>query len=319
MLAASLAASDARASSPSSSPECGGTISSTTLDPVSTATSFPAGSLLIPMDSCYNPDNPGNQGPTNTGGACGAGPSYSCYNAYGGGNDRLPFGLLYLLAENNIPVSIILNQTKLGLADADFSITPPTGSTTATVTHLAPSTAGYVVDSAGVTCGTSSVYYGGMPFVIEASFAAQALAVITAFDHSHADLFAPVTIHVSNYPFTAPVLAVMASRPRPVLIYSAPLDTFFSESGIMSVAAAGTSFLWVAGSGSSYSYSWPAALSPVPSGCAGGVCTTLLDSSSNRIVDVVWTSNQIGNLNNWPSMGSYFQKGGTVQIGRAHV
>ncbi|MGZ3438632.1 MAG: hypothetical protein ACXVDD_03925, partial [Polyangia bacterium] len=61
------------------------------------------------MDSCYNADNPGNSGPTNSAGSCVAGPVHTCYNSYGGGNDRLPFGVLYLLAENDIPVSIILN------------------------------------------------------------------------------------------------------------------------------------------------------------------------------------------------------------------
>src|SRR5215475_1297114 len=118
---------NASATTASSSPECGGTISSTTLDPVATSTQFGAGSLIIPMDSCYNPDNNGNAGPKDTGGSCGAGLSYTCYNNYGGGNTRLPFGVLYLLAENDIPVSIILNQTKNGLADADFSVTPPSG------------------------------------------------------------------------------------------------------------------------------------------------------------------------------------------------
>src|SRR6185369_6236820 len=149
--------SAARATVATSSPECSGNVSSTTLDPTATSTSFGAGSLIIPMDSCYNPDNPGNSGPKNVGGSCGAGPTYTCYNQYGGGNDRLPFGALYLLAENNIPVSIILNQTKTSLADADFSVTPPTGSSTATVTHLSPGTTGYSVDTGGINCGTNTV------------------------------------------------------------------------------------------------------------------------------------------------------------------
>jgi hypothetical protein len=308
-----IAGGDALAS-PVSSPECGGTISSTTLDPTATPTSFAPGSLIIPMDSCYNPDNPGNAGPTNVGGSCGAGPVYTCYNQYGGGNDRLPFGVIYLLAENDIPVSIILNQSKLGLADADFSITPPSGSSTPTVTHLLPSASGYTTDSASnLSCGTNTVYYRGMPFVVEAPFAAQALAVLTAFNNANSNLFTPVTFHISNYTFSAPVLAVMASRPKPVLIDSAPLDTFFGESGITSVAAPNTTFLWITGSGTSYGYNWPASLAPYPAGCStAGACTSLLDSSNNRIVDVVWSSNQLGNLNNWSSMGGYFQKGGTV-------
>ncbi|MCU1281223.1 MAG: Type fimbrial biosis protein PilY1 [bacterium] len=308
----SITPTAAHAASPTSSPECGGSVSTTTLDPTATSTSFGPGSLIIPMDSCYNADNVGNSGPTNIGGSCGAGPSYACYNNYTGGNVRLPFGVIYLLAENNVPVSVILNQSKIGLTDADFSITPPAGSSAVTVKHLTPSASGYTTD-AGVTCGTNTVYYGGMPFVVEASFAAQALQVITAFNNANANLFTPVTFHVSNYGFSAPVLAVMSSRPKPVLIDASPLDTFFSESGIISVAASGTTFLWMSGSGSSYGYTWPGALAPFPTGCSSaGACTSLVDSSSNRVVDVVWTSNQIGNVNNWSSMGTYFQKGGTV-------
>jgi hypothetical protein len=304
---------DAFASSSSSSPECGGTVSTTTLDPTSTSASFPAGSIIIPMDSCYNPDNAGNSGPKNVGGSCGVNPTtHTCYNQYGGGNDRLPFGAIYLLAENNIPVSIILNQSKTSLDDPDFSIKPPSGSSTQTVAHLTPTTSGYTVDNAGINCSTNEVYYGGMPLVIDASFAAQALQVLTAFDNANSNLFTSVTFHVSNYPFSAPVLAVMASRPKPVLIDASPLDTFFSESGITSVAASGTTFLWLSGSGSNYSYTWPASLAPSPTGCTGTSCSTLLDSSSNRIIDVIWSSNQLGNLNNWASMGGYFQKGGTV-------
>jgi hypothetical protein len=295
----------------SSSPECGGSFNTTTLDPTATTTAFGPGSLVIPMDSCYNPDSPGNAGPTNVGGSCGAGPSYTCYNSYGGGNVRLPFGLLYLLAENNIPVSVILNQTKLGLADPDFLITPPSGSTTPTVTHLLPSSTGYTADPAGIPCGTNPVDYGGMPFVVEASFAPQALAVITAFNNANSNLFAPVTIHISNYGFTAPVLAVLASRPKPVLIDGPPLDTFFSDSAITSVAAPGTTYLTLAKSGvNTYSYAWPAALTPSP--CSGSTCTTLVDSNNARIVDVLWTTNQLGNLNNWAAVPAFFQQAGTV-------
>lgn len=296
-----------------SSPQCGGTVSSTTLDPTAISTSFGAGSLIIPMDSCYNPDNAGNSGPKNVGGSCGAGPSYTCYNNYGGGDVRLPYGLIYLLAENDIPVSIILNQSKTALNEADFTITPPAGSSTATVVHLTPGTTGYAVDTSGITCGTNAVHYGGMPFVIEASFAAQALGVITAFNNANSNLFTPVTVHMSNYAFSAPVLAVMASRPRPVLIDASPLDTFFSESGITSVAAAGTTYLWISGSGTSYQYTWPSALGSLGSTCPGNVCSSLVDSTgTSRLVDVVWSSQQLGNLNNWSSMGNYFKLGGTV-------
>src|SRR3954470_10969343 len=74
---------DAQAGGTASSPECGGSINGITLDPTATSTTFAPGTLIIPMDSCYNPDTPGNSGPKNVGGSCGAGPTYTCYNQYG--------------------------------------------------------------------------------------------------------------------------------------------------------------------------------------------------------------------------------------------
>ena len=53
LLGAALVAfgGDAAATVSSSNPECSGNVSSTTLDPTATSTSFAAGSLIIPMDT----------------------------------------------------------------------------------------------------------------------------------------------------------------------------------------------------------------------------------------------------------------------------
>ena len=304
-----------------SSPECGSDSTNASGDPQSVSTSFSAGSLVIPMDSnCYNPDSAGTNGnPKDSAGSCstGAETGYVCYGGTSSGNVRLPFGVLYLLAENNIPVSIILKNTKTSLAEADFSITPPSGSSTTvpTVSHLTESSTGYATDSVlSPSLANNTVYYGGMPFVVDAAFAQQALQVLTTFNNANSDLFKAVNIHVANYGFTAPVLAVMASRPKPVLIDQAPLDGFFSESGITSVAASGTTYLTLSGSGTSYSFTWPvSAFGSSPAGCSSaGVCTSPLDTSNNRIVDIIWSSNNLGNVNNWSSMGTFFQKAGTV-------
>jgi hypothetical protein len=286
-------------------------------DPVATATQFGAGSLVIPMDACYNPDTGTQSGGLDTAGSCGANAARACYNNYGGGNVRLPFGVIYLLAENNIPVSIILNSQKLGLGDADFSVTPMAGATTATVTHLVPGAGGYTLDAPGITCGTNTVAYSGMPFVVDASYAQQALQVLTAFDNANANLFTPVTLHVINYPFNAPVLATLESRPKPVVIDTSPLDTFFSESGIPAVAAANSTFVWLTGTSPSYSFSWPATLPPNP-GCtgAGGLCSGLTwtpsgSTTQQRIVDVLWDA--LGQpVSNWGAVNPFFQNGGVV-------
>src|SRR6185436_1165606 len=134
-----LAPATARAAS------CGGAAG---LDLQSQTFSFGAGSLIVPLDTCNNPDKAYNAGPTNTGGACGAGPDYAypagarCYNKASLANVRHPFGLLYLWLENGIPVNIILNNTKSGLGDADFSVSATSGSTTQTVTLIKQDAAG---------------------------------------------------------------------------------------------------------------------------------------------------------------------------------
>ncbi len=299
---------------------------SATGDPVAITNSFSAGALIIPMDSCYNPDQTtATPKPLNTAGSCVASsPSHSngsatCYAKYSTANIRHPFGMLYLLAENNIPVNIILNQTKLGLADEDFHVTPPTGATAPnTVTYLAESSGVYkaVAASSGVDCGVNTVYYSGMPFVVDATYAQQALAVIQAFNAaqsgSNKDLFGDVPMHIINYPFTAPVLGILESRPKPVLIDNSPLDTFFDESGIPLTVATSTTFIQMNGT---YTFNWPSSLGS--NGVCTNNCATLYNSSGSNFIDVVWSSNSSkgndhGNLANWTAMPKFLQQGGTV-------
>jgi hypothetical protein len=269
------------------------------------------------MDNCYNPDYSANTGPRNSGTACTTAlQAYSCYagSGYPGGNVRLPFGLVYLMAVNNIPISIILNPAKGSLADADFSVTPPSGSSTQTASVLSYSSGSksFSVNSSGMTGGTKTVYYSGMPLIVDGPYAAQALQVIANFNSGE---FAAVPLHIANYPFTAPVLATIASRPKPVLIDGSPLDTFFAESGIPDVVS--YPYLTVSGSGTNWTYTWPTALG-TQAGCgtaSGGFqsCNSLAYTSggtTSRIVDVLWNHN--GLINAWTGMGSFFQAGGTV-------
>jgi hypothetical protein len=284
-------------------------------DPVSRTTQFAPGSLVIPMDTCYNPDTGTQSGGLDLAGACVANAARACFNSYGGGNLRLPFGLIYLLAENNIPVSVILNNAKLGLGDPDFSVTPPAGSTRPTATHLVPGASGYTLDQAGLPCGTNTVSYSGMPFVIDASYARQALQVITTFNNSSGGVFSAVTLHTINYAFSAPVIEVLQSRPKPVVVDGSPLDTFFSESQIPAVAAPGSTYVYLNGASPSYTYTWPATL-PANPACPGGTCSALTwmppgASVKQRIVDVLWDQ-QGQPVSDWTAIPSFFHHGGVV-------
>jgi hypothetical protein len=282
-----------------------------------TTQAFSAGALLIPMDQCYNPDYAASADYVSNGTTCAAGSKFACYANYTSGNVRLPYGLMYLLAENNIPVTIILNPKKLGLGDADFSVTPPTGSTTQTSSYLKWSSSQYTLTSTAMTCGTNTVYYGGMPFLVDAPFAAQALQIITSYNTAHSSTsFSAVPLHVINYPFTAPVLGVMGSRPKPVLIDGSPLDTFFDESNIPNVAPPGTTYLTINGSAPNFTYTWPSAYLGAHPGCPGDLCSTLTyvpsGYATQRIADVMWVHNP--QYNQWSDIGTWYAMGGTAMV-----
>src|SRR5206468_12795103 len=93
-------------------------------------TDFPAGSLVIPMDSCFQMGaTPGYDSWQS--GSCSAASASCPYNggSYPTGSIKLGFGVLYLLSTFNIPVYIAESSTKLTLGDADFSISQPNSST----------------------------------------------------------------------------------------------------------------------------------------------------------------------------------------------
>jgi len=275
---------------------------------------FSAGALIIPMDQCYNPDYAAGADYVSDGTTCSAGALTACYANYSTGNVRLPFGLLYLLAVNNIPVNIILNPTKRGLGDPDFSVTPYAGATNQTSSYVAWNGSAYAVSPTLMTCGTNTVYYGGMPFVVDGPYADQALQLITQFNAAHGNLFAPVPLHIINYDFQAPVLGVMASRPKPVAIDGPPLDTYFSESGITSVVPNGSTYVTINGTAPNFSFTWPsAAVGPNP-GCPGDNCTSLTWAGppAIKIVDVIWVHNP--QYNQWSDIGTFYNLGGTALV-----
>jgi hypothetical protein len=278
---------------------------------------FSAGALVIPMDQCYNPDYAVNADTISDGTTCSLGARTPCYKGtgYSGGNIRLPFGMLYLLAMNGVPVSIILKPDKRGLGDPDFSVTPPTGATTQTVSDLKPSSGVYSVVPGAITSGTNTVYYGGMPFVVDGPYADQALQVIKNFNSTHAGFFDAVPLHVINYDFTAPVLGVMASRPKPVGIDGSPLTTYFDESGIGTVTN-NTAYVTINGTSPNFSYTWPSAVAGTNVGCPGDSCTsltyTLAGQPTQRILDVIWVHDAM--YQNFSDMGAWYSAGGTALV-----
>jgi hypothetical protein len=282
---------------------------------------FGAGSLIVPMDQCYNP-SPASASVVATdwvSGACGtAAVAPTCYShSYGTGDLRLPYGLVYLLAVNHIPVYLVDNPSKLRLSDADIVVSPSVGATAQTVTYLNPSSGHYLADGSALGCGANPVSYWGMPFVVDASYTAEAVAVIDQFNNNpsmyvggNTTTFAPVPLHVVNYAFSANVIGVIASRPKPVGIsQSTFFDTFFDESGISAVVPWGTAAVHLtetqnptASNGFVAQYSFP---------CASGTCAQLM-SGAARLLDVLWTDDN--DLQFWSGLGSWFAAGGRALV-----
>jgi hypothetical protein len=311
---------------------------------------FGAGALVIPMDQCYNPSQ-ASAPIANTdfqSGLCSSVTGPTCYpqNYTAVGDVRLPFGLIYLLAVNHIPVYVIDNPTKESFSDADFTVKPPAGaSSPKTVAWLDPNT-GYLADPSTIDCDTNPVSYWGMPFVVDTTYAQEALALIASFNANPGQYpgaalakngttvtsFATVPIHVINYPFTAPVLSVLQSRPKPIGISESNFfDSFFDESGITAIVPAGTSAVHLtetstppnkqsgyAGYVSTYTFPWSAPLPAYPECGGNGNCSQLLHTTGGiqrKILDVIWTDEQ--DLQFWAGTGGltdWFNKGGRALV-----
>lgn len=310
--------------------------------------SFAAGALIIPMDQCYNPSQASAKvvatdwtgGAPKTCGTAAAGDTPACYPIkYSQGDLRKPYGLIYLLAVNHIPVYILNRPDKHRLTDPDFTVTPPPGATKNTVSWLDPSSGSLVANDAGIDCGTRPVSYWGMPLVVDASYAQQAVQLINDFNKNpgmyvagNATQFRDVPLHIINYPFDAPVMRVIASRPKPVGISPTNFfDGFFTESGITAVVPFGTSAVHLKqtqapssanGHTAAYTFPWPSTLPPNPA-CPGNVCSALTyrdpeTGEDRRVIDVFWTEDP--ELQFWKGdrgLLDYFKLGGIgLVVGR---
>jgi len=310
-------------------------------------TDFQPGSLVIPMDSCGQLAQTPAYCNWNAGSCtCPSRPSCAFVGSGypTGGSVKLPFGLVYLLATNGIPVNVALSSTKVTLGDPDFSIAQPNSSSIpATVLTWSSSasnpldggTGSYQPHDSYIKSGTTSMSYGGGSFVVDAAYAQDALRVLSWFNRLD-NTFNGVVIHMSYNVFTAPIGAVLQSRPRPVGIMSNALDDFFGETGIPNVLdqnapctsnsqCAGNPGSTVSGtcntqagycrvdywvqlsytngsSPASYSFGRTGSM-PQPAGvCSATSCTQLVwdtgGGNIDRLLDVIWMD-QLGDSGDW--------------------
>ncbi|MFY3744294.1 MopE-related protein [Anaeromyxobacter sp. Red801] len=151
---------------------------------------FARGSLVIPMDRCYQ---------FQTDGATGTGQPSGCPQAADAGDAIKAYGLVYQLIRNDVAVYWAIDPAKASLTAHDFAIQydggfPVLSYDWASGGTGAPPTQDHVIR-----------YMGG-PFVVDGSDQAKALAVLQRYRAT----FEAVNVHVANVAFRAPVAKVMA-------------------------------------------------------------------------------------------------------------
>lgn len=147
---------------------------------------FPAGSLIIPMDSFYQPD---------------------------GDNGILEaYGLVFYLLKNNLAIYWVVNEDKATIAGVDFVIEVDELEEGVDAVARLYDHAGGATDltfNNGAGDGDTKVSYVGAPFVIEKSDADAAKVIINKCNWS------AVNVHEAKVPFKAPVLREMRGTPPP--------------------------------------------------------------------------------------------------------
>lgn len=165
-------------------------------------TTFLAGTMIIPMDGCY-------QRSAETLDAhivqiFGAAPAaLRCNDAAAADAGVIhAYGLITRLVSAGVPVQWIIKPGKTDIHAVDFEIVDPTGGP---VEHYALAT--------GVTTGRyaalTAIAYRGAAFVIHAAHVPTARAVMDAEPS-----FATVDVHVATVSFTAPVYRTVLSLPK---------------------------------------------------------------------------------------------------------
>jgi hypothetical protein len=161
--------------------------------------SFSAGSLIIPMDLCYQPT-------LGTGGWSGSSSPYSLPSGFASNycpdpvptpNDSVlkAYGLIYTLLQNSINVHYIIDPNKASLSAIDLTITNAGGPPVYRVRNSHATSTDGTQYTNFMTSGNTSVSFRGAPFVIDV---ADAPAVLT-FLHNDATSSSPQFSHVRVY------------------------------------------------------------------------------------------------------------------------
>lgn len=175
--------------------------------------SFTAGSLILPMDGCYQ--RPSFMKLSDFEDITGADTGAMACN---GNNDKdegliAVYGLVARLVAAGIPVHWVLKHGKTGWHDVDLSISKAGGSP---VTHANVGDASFATRYSSVT----QIDYRGAPFVIAAEHAPAALSLMTAVASTCAQgsCMSEIDVHRAETDFDAPIFKTVGVMPRVAIV-----------------------------------------------------------------------------------------------------
>jgi hypothetical protein len=158
---------------------------------------FPAGSYIIPMDPCWQPNNDYQISPVQA--ACDMDRNdQGIFQAY---------GMAYDLLSNNVPVYWIISPDKTDRDGIDFSLVKG-----------GPHPAVRILHSKALTSsgGSEQVDYRGGPFVVDINDFTPEITAIA--ENIINNTYASAKVHVAGYDFSAPVDKVLSGTPPKVAV-----------------------------------------------------------------------------------------------------
>jgi|GEM_PF-6863065 len=173
--------------------------------------SFEAGSLIIPMDGCYQ--RPGFMNTTEVTNIIGEDPGDAECNANNDRDDGIipAYSLIYRLVLDGIPVHWSIRDGKGSFHDVDFAITRAGGGPVVRIDRNGSTTKTYT--------SLTEIKYRGAPFIIDSDDAANALTLMQSYNQSAFGTdYDEVDIHRAEIDFDAPVFTRIEQLPKLAVI-----------------------------------------------------------------------------------------------------
>jgi len=254
------------------------------------AKSFPAGSLVIPMDNCYQKRD--SSAPNQTAG-CNATADDGVFRAY---------GLVYFLLKHNVPVYWAIDNTKNATTAPDVVVPGAAGVVAAQVMNWSNGT---FANQPGLSSGSGISYIGG-PFIIDGGDVATYNVVSllqTDPDFAPFKAQAVVDIHLVQTAFSAKQVRPLAGPPPKIaILYVTPPAGKKTSANVMYQYAVAAGLSWpctgnndcAGGLGPSCSKSAvlaylanPAGDTKIPQVCNGTSCAPNFNQGPGLIYDIL--------------------------------